>query len=79
MELTEKIEGLKEQLRNLNRQKDLETKNKKYKTDEEYRLRIKRRNLEYYHNVIKPTKTPIYKKKASQNPQGENPQGEIDR
>jgi hypothetical protein len=79
MELTEKIEGLKEQLRNLNRQKDLETKNKKYKTDEEYRVRIKRRNLDYYHNVIKPTKTPIYKKKSSEKSVGENPQGEIDR
>jgi len=79
------IEALKGQMKTLSRKKDLAIKNNMYKNDPEYKAKIMKRNRDYYHNNIRPTKTFKYKKceakkyNVDENPQEEKSLQKIDR
>jgi hypothetical protein len=61
-DIEKELNELKTKMRTLGRKRDLVIKNNKYKNDEEFRTAKKKQSLEYYHNVIKPTRIPKYKK-----------------
>jgi hypothetical protein len=61
-DIEKELAELKTKMRVLGRKRDLVIKNNKYKNNEEFRIAKKKQSLEYYHNVIKPTRIPKYKK-----------------
>jgi hypothetical protein len=66
-EIQKKVEELKTEMRALGRKRDLVIKNTKYKTDEAFRNAKKQKSLQYYHNVVKPTRTQKCEKDTPNN------------